>query len=85
MEHAVTKQQSKHEHTGEEVSQEKQIGPQAGRTRPTGLPPSKAPRCPSSSGKSLAQFLVRVLELVVQNHLKLSLPLRVCFVQQNPS
>jgi hypothetical protein len=59
--------------------------PQAGPPRPASLPPSKAPRCPSSSGKSLAQFLVRVLELVVQNHLRLSLSLRVCFVQQNTS
>jgi hypothetical protein len=52
--HAVTKQQSKHERTGEELSQEEQRGPWAGRTRPAGLPPSKAPQCLSSSGKSLA-------------------------------
>jgi hypothetical protein len=42
VEHAVTKQHSKHECSGEEPSQE-QRGPQAGRPRPAGLPPSKAP------------------------------------------
>jgi hypothetical protein len=73
--HTVTKHQSKHERTGEEPGQEEKIGPYASRTRPASLPPSKAPRCSSSSGKSLAQFLVHVLEPVVQNHLRLSLPL----------
>jgi hypothetical protein len=52
--HAVTKQQSKHERTGEEPSQEEQRGPWAGLTRLAGLPPSKASLYPSSSSKSLA-------------------------------
>jgi hypothetical protein len=37
------------------------------------------------TGKSLIQLFVRVLKFVVQNHLRLSQPLRVCFVQQNSS
>jgi hypothetical protein len=64
VEHAVTKQQSKHEWTREEPSQEEQRGPQAGRPRPAGLPPFKAPWCSPSAGKSLIQFLVRVLEFI---------------------
>jgi hypothetical protein len=79
VEHVVTKQQSKHECTGEEPSQEEQRGPQAGRPRLAGLPPLKAPRCPSSSGKPLAQFLVRVLELIVQNHHRLSISILSLF------
>jgi hypothetical protein len=75
VEHAVTKQQSKHECTREEPSREEQRGPQVGRPKPAGLPPLKAPWCSPSVGKSLIEFLVRVLELVVQNHLRLSLPL----------
>jgi hypothetical protein len=37
MEHTVTKQQSKHECTGEEPSQEEAAGPQASQPRPAGL------------------------------------------------
>jgi hypothetical protein len=39
VENAITKQQRKHERTGEEPSQEEQRGPQAGRSRMAGLPP----------------------------------------------
>jgi hypothetical protein len=39
VEHPVTKQQSKHECTREELSEEEQRGPQAGRSRLAGLPP----------------------------------------------
>jgi hypothetical protein len=81
----VTKQQSKHKCTGEELSREEQRGPQAGWSRPAGPPLSKAPWCSPSSGKSHIQLFVRVLKFVVQNHLRLSHPLRVCFAQQNAS
>jgi hypothetical protein len=85
VEHAVTKQQSKCECTGEEASREEQRGRQAGRSRPADLPPSKALWCSHLAGKSPIQLFVRVLKFVVQNHLRLSHPLQVCFIQQNPS
>jgi hypothetical protein len=60
MEHAVTKQQSKMSALEKNRARRSSEAP-----RPADLPPLKAPRCPPSSRKSLAQFLVRVLELVV--------------------
>jgi hypothetical protein len=72
MDHAVTNQQRSMECTGQNWSQKGQRGPQAGQPRSAGLPPSQPPWCSPSAGKLLIQFLVRVLEVVVQNHLRLS-------------
>jgi hypothetical protein len=77
VEHVVTKQQSKTECTGEESSQEEQRGPQAGRSRPAGLPHLQAPWYSPSAGKSPIQLFVRVLKFVVQNHLRLIHPYRL--------
>jgi hypothetical protein len=54
-----------------------------GRSAQAGRPPLfKHPRCSSLAGKQLTQLSVCVLEFVVQNHLRLSHPSKVCFAQQ---
>jgi hypothetical protein len=73
--HAVTKQQRSMECAGENSSQMEQQGPQAGQPRPADLSLFYTPRCSPSASKSFAQFLVRVLQLIVQNHLRHRFPL----------
>jgi hypothetical protein len=86
VDHTVTKQQRSMECTREKLK------PKGAERTQAGLPllkPLGAPlRQVSRSSSSLFVFGVWTLSgirLIVQNHIRLTFPLRVCFVQQNPS
>jgi hypothetical protein len=80
--HAGTKSQIGDDHGGRKSSQGGPEAPQAGRPRPARLPYKCTPRCSSLPGKQLSHLSVCVLEVLVQNHLRLSHPSQVCFAQQ---
>jgi hypothetical protein len=76
------KSQREDHHTGENRARKGQEATQASRPRPAGLPYKCTPRCSSLAGKQLFHLSVCVLEVLVQNHLRLSHPSQVCFAQQ---
>jgi hypothetical protein len=69
------KSQREDDHAGGKSSQG---GPEAGQP----ASPINAPRCSSLAGKKLSQLSVCVLEVLVQNHLRLSHPSQFYFAQQ---
>jgi hypothetical protein len=76
------KSQREDDHAGGKSSQGGPEAPQASRPRPVGLPYISTLQCSSLVGKQLSQLSVCVLEVVVQNHLRLSHPSQACFAQQ---
>jgi hypothetical protein len=75
--HNATKEHGVHWRKIEPSGEAGHLGQSAQAGRPH---PFLRPQCPSSSSKLLALFFVRVPELLVQNHHRLSLPLRDCFI-----
>jgi hypothetical protein len=77
------KSQMEDHHAGGKSIQGRQEATQGGRPRPANLPYKCTPWCSSLAGKQLSRLSVCVLEVLVQNHLKLNHPSQVCFTQQN--
>jgi hypothetical protein len=76
------KSQSENGQDGENRAREGREATQAGRPRPASLLYKYIRRCSSLAGKQLSHLSVCVLEVLVQNHLRLSHPSQVCFAQQ---